>query len=269
MTWCSSIFAGEIKNSLCEATNNQTRIEQNSSIPDPGSAAVQTRNQSPLPRITLTRTTPDVFALFHTYIHSGSLPTSPSPQDGNERPSYKEVFSLWIFADQHDIPLFQNYLIDLLLQSLLQSNTLPSPPEVENVFEQSFPGTSVLRQFLCALAIETWLSLQRIPPHDKVESVLSITSSLEDVLHGRPLVSSPLLSSANRQQPVWKQSSALVARAFAKTNLCDPPHDFLVCDGTGGRVPRVTSGMWLSEGFLRRARGCGWHVHGEGVRCSR
>jgi hypothetical protein len=331
MTWCSSIFAAEIERS----SSHEAAVAAATAAA--AVAPTMKKKEPPLPRITLSRIpSPELFALFHSFVHTGSFfrPQTPPPstaspvqkQKAKEEESedeelllpYDHLLPLWIFADHHDIPLLQNHLIGLLLERILlfpprndhddndnDDYTLPTLASIENVFEQSFPGTSLLKRFLCAVARESWRSLRPFYGSLSYSSSASSSSSssafnnddeddddergnnseihhcsvmeeLDELLQGREERVSP---SSSFDQPAWKTSAEYIANVFRAVERLvshcpgnrGDGYDGYDDDGGGGgdgRVVRpITLATLLGEDFVRRVKGCEWHVHEEGVTC--
>ncbi|KAF1822433.1 uncharacterized protein K489DRAFT_242851 [Dissoconium aciculare CBS 342.82] len=225
--------------------------------------------------------------------------SSPSPSTDQNPLSYTTIFTLWIFADHHDIPMLQNRLMDQLLAQICTSHTLPTAEEMTPVFLQGFPGISLLGEFLCALAIELAHRHHHLHRHRSREEVRrpggdrdKLTAAaaaemeedasscalarLDDVLYG----SRGIPCSGAAIDPIEDSIAGIFRRAEHLLLLQLPlPHDahaatadeeeklrprgdHLAAALRGGEQFHLPSGE-----FLRRARRCEWHVHAEGVSC--
>jgi hypothetical protein len=217
-----------------------------------------------LPNITISRGDPELFALVHTFMHTGSLPLTSEGYRDIGLPAYtcNQLLSLWVFADQHDIPVFQNYLLDLVYEKLIFGNRLPRLPEIELVFEQSFPGQSLMRQLLCTLAIELWQGSNTWGQAHDIPLGVDLTSMLlQDVLEGRP--------GASSTSP-WDRPAQYIGKLFGmvENHVLRCPHG-LDNDGNCDCEYRPLLAGLLSDSFFERAKKCEWHIHEEGVSCPR
>jgi hypothetical protein len=225
--------------------------------------------------------------------------SSPSPSTDQNPLSYTTIFTLWIFADHHDIPMLQNHLMDRLLALICTSHTLPTAEEMTPVFLQGFPGISLLGGFLCALAIDLahrrhhhhqlHRSREVRPGGDRDKPAAAAAAEmeedasscalarLEDVLYGGrgipcsgaaidPIEDSiaGIFRRAEHHlllQPLLRHDAHAAAAAADEEEL-RPRGDHLATALRGGEQFHLPSGE-----FLQRARRCEWHVHAEGVSC--